>query len=222
MTNLDSILKGRNYFANKDPYSQSYGSSSSHVWMWELDHKEGWEPKNWCFWTVVLGEDSWESLGLQGDQQVHPKGNQSWIFIGRTDGVAEAPILWPPNVRSQFILKDPGSGKDWRQEKQTTEDEMVGWHHRLNRHESEQAPGDGERQGSLACCSPWGRKKSYTTEWHNKFSSQNEIKSPHMWTHTRTLPKLVFFFFLVLFLRKACTYEILFSAIIPLRNVVSF
>ena len=114
-------------------------------------------------------EDSWESLGWQGDQTSHPKGNQYWIFIGKTDAEAEAPIFWPPDVKSQLIGKDPDAGKDWRQEeKGITEDEMVGWHHQLNGHEFEQALGDGEGQGGLAC--PWGRKESDTTEWLNNNS----------------------------------------------------
>ena len=111
-------------------------------------------------------EDSWESLGLQ--DQTNPKGNQSWILIGRTDAEAEAPILWPPDIKNWFIGKDPDAGKDWGQEeKGMTEDEMVGWHHQLNAHEFEQAPGDGEEQGSLACCSPWGLKELDTSEWLN-------------------------------------------------------
>ena len=115
-----------------------------------------------------VGEDSWESLGLQGDQTSHPEGNQSWIFIGRTDAEAEAPILGPPNVKNWPIGKDPDAGKDWRQEeKGTTEDKMVEWHHWLNGWEFEQAPGDDEGQGSLACCSPWGHKESDTTEQLN-------------------------------------------------------
>ena len=98
-------------------------------------------------------------------QPVHPKGDQSWVFIGRTDAEAETPILWPRDAKNGFIRKDPDAGKDGRQEeKGTTEDEMVGWHHRLNGHEFEQAPGDGEGQGSLACCSPWGHKEMDTTE----------------------------------------------------------
>ena len=106
-----------------------------------------------------IGEDSWESLGLQGDPTVNPKGNQPWIFIKRIDIEAEAPILWPPDAKSWFFRKDPDAGKDWRQEKKgMTEDEMVGWHHWLNGHEFEQAPGLGDGQGSLACCSPWGRR----------------------------------------------------------------
>jgi len=115
----------RHYFANKGPSSQGYGFSSSHVWMWELNHKEGWAPKNWCSWTGV-GEDSWESLGLQGDQSVNPKRNQSLIFTGRTN--VEAPILWPPDSKDWLIRKDPYAGKDWGQEeKGMTEDEMVEW-----------------------------------------------------------------------------------------------
>ena len=111
-----------------------------------------------------VGEDSWESLGLQGNP-VNPKGNQSWIFIRRTDVEAETPIVWPPDVKSWFIKKDPDAGKDWRQEKGTTEDEMVGWHHHLNGHEFEQAPGDVEGQGSLACWCPWCHKESDKTDW---------------------------------------------------------
>ena len=127
---------------DKGPYSQSYGFSSSHVWMWELDHKEGWALKNWCFWTVVLKKTLESPLDCKEIQPVHPKGKQSWIFIGRTDAKAEAPILWLPAVKSRLIGKDPDAGKDWRQEeKGMTEDEMVGWHHRLDGHEFEQAPG---------------------------------------------------------------------------------
>ena len=112
-----------------------------------------------------IGEDSWESVGLQGDPPVYPKGNQSWIFIGRTDTEAEAPALWPPNLKSWLTGKDPDAGKDCEpEEKGTTEDEMVGWHHWLNRHELEQTPGDREGQGSLVCCSPWGRRDLDTTE----------------------------------------------------------
>ena len=111
-------------------------------------------------------EDSWTSLGLQEIQPVHPKGNQSWIFIARID--AETPVFWPPDVKNWLIWKDPDSGKDWRQEeKGTTEDKMVGWHHWLNGHESEYTPGVGDGQGGLACCSPWGCKESDMTEWLN-------------------------------------------------------
>ena len=110
------IKKQKHYFANKGPYSQGYCFSSSHVWMWELDHKEGWVPKNWCFWTVVLEKIPESPLDCKEIQPVHPKGNQPWIFIGRTDAKAEAPILWPPDVKSQLIGKDPDAGKDWRQD----------------------------------------------------------------------------------------------------------
>ena len=138
MTNLDSILKSQgHYFANKGPSSQSYGFSSSHVWMWELDYKESWVLKNWCFWTVVIEKTLESPLDSKETKPVNPKGNQSWIFIGRTDAEVEAPRLWPPDA-----------GKDWRQEeKGTTEDEMVWWHHRLDGHEFEQAPGVGDRLG---------------------------------------------------------------------------
>ena len=141
MTNLDSLLKSRDkkinkkqrdYFANKGPSSQSYGFSRSHLRMWELDYKESWVLKNWCFWTVVL-EKTFESLlDCKEIQPVNPKGDQSWIFIGRTDAEAETPILWPPDAKNWPIWKDPDAGKDWGQEeKGTTEDEVVGWHHQL-------------------------------------------------------------------------------------------
>ena len=131
--------------------------------MWGLDYKERWALKNWCFWTVVLEKTLESPLDCKEIQPVNPKENQSWIFNGRTD--AETPILWPPVVKNWLIGKDPNSGKDWRQEeKVTTEDEMVGWHHWVDGHESEQAPGVGDGQGSLVCCSPWGRKESDTTE----------------------------------------------------------
>ena len=114
-----------------------------------------------------VGEDSWKSLGLQEIKPVNPKSNQSWIFVGRTDAEAETPILWPPDVKNWFIVKDPGPGKDWKQEKGMTEDEMVGWHHWLDGQEFEQASGVGDEQGSLACCSPWGRKELDATELLN-------------------------------------------------------
>ena len=127
------IKNKRHYFVNKRPSSQSYGFSSSHVWMLELDHKERWVPKNWCFWTVVLEKTFESPLNCKEIQPVPTKGNQSWIFIGRTDAEAETPILWPPDVKSWLIGKDLGAGKDWGQgEKGLTEDEMVGWHHWLN------------------------------------------------------------------------------------------
>ena len=135
----------RRYFAHKGLSNQSYGFSSSHVWMWELDYKESWVPNNWCFWTVVLKSLFESPLHCKEIQPVNPKGNQPWLSIGRTGAEAEAPLLWPPNGTSQLIGKDPDAGKDWRQEKkEMTEDEMVGWHHWCNGHEFEQTPGDCE------------------------------------------------------------------------------
>ena len=130
------IKKQRHYFVNKGPSNQGYDFSSSHVWMWELDCEESWAPKNWCFWTVVLEKTLESPLGCKKIQPVHPKGNQSWIFIGRIDVEAETPILWPPDGENWLIVKDPVAGKDWRwEEKGTTEDEMVGWHYWLNGHD---------------------------------------------------------------------------------------
>ena len=162
----EHIQKQRHYFANKGPSSQSYGFSSGHVRMWEPDPKEGWAPKNWCFSTVVLEKTLESSLDCKESQTNHPKGNQSRIFIRRTDAEAEAPNLGPPDAKNWFIGKDPDAGKDWGQEeKGTTEDEMTGWHHWLNGHEFEQALGVGDGQGGLVCCSPWGGIESDTTEW---------------------------------------------------------
>ena len=131
------IKEQRHYLANKGPSSQSHGFSSSHVWLWELDYKESWVLKNWCFWTVVLEKTLESPLDCKEIQPVHPKGNQSWIFIGKTDAEAETSILWPPDVKSWLIWKDPNAGKDWKREKGMTEYEMVGWHHWLNGHKFE-------------------------------------------------------------------------------------
>ena len=157
MTNLDNVLKSRDHFADKGANCQSYGFSSSHGWMWELDHKEGWVLKNWCFWTVVLEKTLESSLDCKEIKSVNPKGNQPWIFTGRADAKAKAPILWPPDAKSRLTTKDPDAGKDWSQEeKGVTEDEVVGWHHWPNGHEFEQTLGDSEGQQSLVCYSPWG------------------------------------------------------------------
>ena len=130
------IKKQRHYFANKGSSSQGYGFSSSYVWMWELDYKESWAPKNLCFQAMVLEKTLESPLDCKEIQPVHPKGNQSWMFIRRTDVEAITPILWPPYVKSWLIWKDPDVGKDWKwEEKGRTEDEMVGWHHWLNGHE---------------------------------------------------------------------------------------
>ena len=132
---------------------------SSHVWMWELDYKENWVLKNWCFWTVVLEKTLESPLDCKEIQPLNPKGGQSWIFIGRTDAEAETPILWSPHAKNWLI------GKDWRwEEKGMTEDAMAGWYHWLDGHEFEQAPGAGDGQGGLACCGPWGCKESDVTE----------------------------------------------------------
>ena len=149
-----NIKKQRHYFANKGPSSQGYGFFSGHVWMWELENKESWVLKNWCFWTVVLEKTLESPLDCKEIKPVNPKGNQSWIFIGRID--ADAPILWQPDAKSHFIRRDPYAAKDWGQEDKGTEEEMIGWHHWLNGDEFEQAPGNSESQGGLAFCSPWG------------------------------------------------------------------
>ena len=161
------MKKQRHCFANKSLSSQGYGVSSGHVWIWELDYKESWVLKNWCFWTVVLEKTLESPLDCKGIQPVHPKGDRSWVFIGRTDVEAETPILWPPDVKGWLIWNDLDAGKDWRWEKGTTEDEMVGWHHWLNGHEFRYAPGVGGVQGGLASGSPWGCKESDSTELLN-------------------------------------------------------
>ena len=160
VTNLDSMLKKqRPHFADKGPYSQNYGFSGSHVWMWDLDQKEGWVLKNWCLRAVVLEKTFESPLDSKEIKPVNPKGNQSWVFIGRTDAEAEAPILWPPDAKG-WQWKRPWCWEKWGQEdKGTTEDEMVGWHHWLNGHGFEKTPGHSEGQGSLACCSLWDRKE---------------------------------------------------------------
>ena len=169
MTNLDSILKSRDItLPKKFRLLKVMVFFSGHVWMWELDCEESWAQKNWCFWTVVLEKTLESPLDCKEIQPLHPKGDQSWVFIGRTDVEAETPILWPPDAKSWLIGKDPDAGKDWwREEKRTTEDQMVGWHHWLNGHELGWTPGVGDGQGGLECCSPWGHKKSHVAEWLN-------------------------------------------------------
>ena len=173
MTNLDSVLKSRDItLLTKVHIVKALVFFSSHVQRWELDNKKGWAPKNWCLWTVVLEKTLESSLDSKEIKPVNPKGNQSRIFIGRTDAETEAPILWPPDAKNQLIGKDLDDGKDWGQEeKGVTEGEMAGWHHQLNGHEFGQTPGDSEGQGSLECCSSWGpaRLSNWTTtnaqEW---------------------------------------------------------
>ena len=166
MRNLDSILKSRDVtLLTKVCTVKSYAFSSSQVWTWELEHKEGWKPKNLCFWTVVLEKTLESPLDSKEIKPIHHKGNHSWIFIAETDAEAETSILRKPDGKSRLIGKGPDDRKEWRQEeKGTTEDEMVGWHHQLNGHEFEQAPGDSEGQASPACCRPGGGKESDVTE----------------------------------------------------------
>ena len=164
-TSRQHVKNQRHYFPNKGASNQGYDFSSSHAWIWELNHKESWAPENWCFWTVVLEKTLESPLACKEIQPVHLKGNQSWIFIWRTNVEAEVSILWPPDVKSWLIGKDPNAGKDWGQEeKGTTEDEMAGWHQRLSGCEFEWTLGDGDGQGGLACCNSWGCKKSDATE----------------------------------------------------------
>ena len=159
--------KQRYYFAEKALSSLSY-FSSGHVWMWELDYKESWTLKNWCFWTVVLEKILESPSDCKEIQPVYPKGDQSWVFFGRTDAKAETPVLWPPHAKSWLIGKDHDAGRDWGQEVNgTTEDEMAGWHHWLDAHKFEWTPGVGDGQGGLACCDLWGHKKSDMTECLN-------------------------------------------------------
>ena len=159
------------------------GFSSSHVWMWELDYRESWAPKNWCFWTVVLERTLESPLNCKEIKPINPEGNQSWIFIGRTGVEAETLILWPPDAKNWLIGKDPDARKDWRQEKGTTEDEIVGWHYQLDGREFKQALEAGDRQGSLACCSPWGRKELDTTQQLNWTDRDYMLKKTIFFLH---------------------------------------
>ena len=146
--------------------------------MWELDHKEGWMLKNWCFWTSVLEKTLDCPLDCKEIKPVNPKGNQSWIFFGRTDAKVETPILWPPDANNWLFGKDSDTRQDWRQEeKGRTEDEMVGWHHWLDGHEYEQTPGDGEGQGSLAGYSPWVRVRHNWLNWTELFGPSSLIST---------------------------------------------
>ena len=186
MLNWQHIKKQRHNFADKGVYSQSYGFSSNRVWMWELNHKESWALKNWCFWTVVLEMILERPLDCKEIQPVNPKGNQFWIFIGRTE--AEAPILWPPNVKNWPTGKDPDNGKDWRQkEKGTTEDEMAGWRHQHDVHESERAPGVGDRERSLACCSRRGHKELDTLRDWTELNENENTTHLNLWNATKAV-----------------------------------
>ena len=169
MTNLDSVLKTRDItFPIKVHLVKAVIFPVVIYGCWKLDHKEDWVPKNLCFWAVVWEKTLESPLDSKEIKSVNLKGNKSWIFIIRIDAQAEVSALWPPDAKSQFIGKDPDAGKDWRQDRKgMTEDEMAGWHHWLNGQEFDLALGDGEGQGNLACCSPWGRKELDTTEWLN-------------------------------------------------------
>ena len=163
MSNLDSILKSRDITLPTKIRIVKAKVFPVVMYRCELNHKEGWAPKNWCYWTVVLEKTLESPSDSKEIKPINPKGNQPWIFIGRTDVEAKVPIFWLRDAKSQFIGEYPNARKDWGEEKGVTEDEMVGWHHWLNGHEFEQTLGDGEGQGNLACCSPWGCKESNTT-----------------------------------------------------------
>ena len=170
------------YFANKDLFSQGYGFSRSHVWIWELNYKESCVLKNWYFWTVVMEETLESPLDCKEIQPVHSKGNQSWTFIGRTDAEAETPILWPPDAKNWFIRKDPDAGKDWRrEEKGTTEDEVIGWYHWLDGHELEQALGVVmDRESWRAAVHGVAKSQTWLSSWtelkqHHHHSDQNSM-----------------------------------------------
>ena len=180
MTNPDSILKSRDITLPTSLSCQGYGFSSGHVWMWQLDCEESWAPKNWCFWTVVLQKTLESPLDCKEIQLVNPRGDQSWVFTGRTDAEAETPILWPPHAKSWLIGKEPDVGRDWGQEeKGTTEDEMAGWHHQLDGHEFEWTLGVGDGQGGLAAvihgvAKSWTRLSDWTElNWWTLCQSKN-------------------------------------------------
>ena len=189
MTNLNSILKSRGITLPTNVHLVN-------VWMWELDYKESWALKNWHFWTVVLEKTVESPLDCKEIQPVHPKGDQSWMFVGITDVEDETQVLWAPVGKSWLVGEDSDAGRDWGQEeKGTTEDEMAGWHHRLNGHESEWTLGDGDGQGGLACCDSWGRKESDTTEQLN-WTELNWIFCWIGWSkYNYSLKSILFFFF---------------------------
>ena len=168
------LKKQRYHFANKGLYSPSYGFSSGHMWVWELDHKKDEVPKNWCFLTMVLEKTLESPLDSKEIKPVNSEGNQSWIFIRRTDAEVEAPILWPLDAKSQPTGKYPDDGIDWGQEGTgVTKDEMVGWHHWLNGHEFEKALGVGDGQGSLAVLQSMGSLSAWTTTYSTNYVSRS-------------------------------------------------
>ena len=157
----------RHYFVNKGPSSQGYGFPIGHVWMWELDCEEGWVPKNWCFWTVVLEKTLESPLDCKEIQPVHSEWDQPWMFFGRNDAEGETPVLWPPHWKSWLIGKDSDAGRDrGQEEKGTTEDEMAGWHHLLDGRESEWTPAVGDGQGGFECCDSWvAKSQTWLSDW---------------------------------------------------------
>ena len=169
MTNLQCTEKQRHYSADKGLYSQGYGLSSGHVQLWELDCKEGRTPKNWCLWTVMLEKAPESPLDSKEIKPVSRNGNKPWILIRRTDAEAEAPVFWSSDANNQLTGKVPDAGKDQGQkEKRASEDKITGQHHWCSEHELGQTPGEGEGQGGLACCSPWGHRESDMSGWlHN-------------------------------------------------------
>ena len=180
MTNLDSILKSRD--VTLPTKVRLVKAMVFPVVTYKLDCEEGWAPKNWCFWTVVLEKTLESPLNCKEIQPVHPKGDHSWVFIGRSDVEVETPILWPPHVKSCLTGKGPDAGSDWGHEvKGTTEDEMAGWHYWLNEHEFGWIPGVGDGQGGLVCCDSWSRKELDTTErlnWTEYIPITRTIVSP--------------------------------------------
>ena len=175
--------------------------------MWELDCEEGWAPKNWCFWTVVLEKTLESPLDCKEMQLVHSEGEQPWDFFGRNDAKAETPVLWPPHAKSWLIGKDCDAGRDWGQEeKGMTEDEMAGWHYQLDGHESEWTPGVGDGQGGLVCCDSWGCKESDRTEQLNWTELKGaKCQKHYVLTMISSLVAHIFFIFL---------YSLLYSYII--------
>ena len=162
--------------------------------MWEFDHKEAWEPKNWCFQIVMLEKSLEHSLDSKEIKSVNPKGNQPWMFIGRTDAEAQAPILWPPDVKRWLTEKDPDAQEDWGQEEnRTAEEEMAWWHHQLNPHEFEQTLGDSKEQGGLVCCSSWGGRVRQDLATKQQSSHISCKQSSHVWFNKKMF--FVFCFF---------------------------
>ena len=181
MTNLDSILRSRDItLPTKVHLVKAMVFPVGHVWMWELDCEEIWAQKNWCVWTVVLEKTLESPLDSKEIQPVHSKGGQPWVYFGRDDAKAETPVLWPPHVKSWLIGQDSDAGRDWGQEETgMTEDEMAGWHRRLDGREFEWTLGDGDGQGGLACCNSWGSKESDTTEqlnWIDALKTSSHLK----------------------------------------------